>query len=179
MKVGAAAVADIDHVVVGPPGVVVVNTKQLDPRYRVTIKNGEIRNGRFPTDFTRKAAEDAQRASWLISSALSAMVDRRARGDLPEGWDLTPHHETVERLAERGSAEPRTGSRLPVLSAVVFVGSGSVEQQSWPVVVARATNLRQVLLERPGVLTEAEALVLHHVARRSTTWTRKPPRTAA
>ena len=35
VKVGSRAVADIDHVLVGPPGLIVINTKKLDPRYPV------------------------------------------------------------------------------------------------------------------------------------------------
>lgn len=175
VKIGAAAVADIDHIVFGPIGVLVVNAKQLDPRYRITIKNGEVHSGKFPTDFLRKADEDARRASSLIATALGAMVARRARHDLPDDWDLARHHETVESLAERSSAVSRPGSRLPVLSAVVFVGSGSVEQQPSPVLVTRASTLVQALLQRPRLLTNAEVLVLHEVARRSTTWTRDVP----
>ena len=56
VQVGPAAVADLDHVLVGPPGIVVINTKHLDPRHRITIRAGEIYRGRIKTDFVEKAA---------------------------------------------------------------------------------------------------------------------------
>ena len=177
-KIGASALADLDHVLIGPPGVIVINTKKLDPRYRVTIDNGEIYIGRFSTDFVAKASRDAERASWLLASAAEAVVARRARGDLPRIWDLWPHWEAVESLAARASStRPRSGVERwpPTIPALAFVGSGSVQDQRAAPVVARASTICNTLRHHRVALGEDHVVALYEIARRSTTWTRDAP----
>jgi hypothetical protein len=62
---------DIDHVLIGPPGVVTINTKHHRAG-RLALDGDElIVNGR-PTDYIPTARREAQRAAALISSALDA-----------------------------------------------------------------------------------------------------------
>lgn len=178
-KIGASARADLDHVLIGPPGVIVINTKKLDPRYRVTIDDGEIHTGRFSTDFVAKATRDAERASWLLVSAARAIVARRARGDLPSAWDLPSHWAAVESIASgASSARPNSGAASrwpPSIPALAFVGSGSVEEQLASPVVARASTICSTLRQHRVALDRGHVLALYEIARRSTTWTRETP----
>jgi hypothetical protein len=175
-KIGASARADLDHVLIGPPGVIVINTKKLDPRYRVTIDDGEIYTGRFSTDFVAKASRDAERAWWLLASAAQAVVARRVRGDLPPDWDLSPHWVAVESVAAQArSAPPSSGAANrwpPTIPALAFVGSGSVEERAASPVVARASTICRALREHRVALDKSQVLAIYELARRSTTWTR-------
>ena len=179
-KIGASARADLDHVLIGPPGVVVINTKKLDPRYRVTIDDGQIFTGRFSTDFVARVSRGAERAWWLLASAAQAVVARRARGDLPPDWDLSPHWAAVESVAARAS-RARTSSGdanrwPPTIPALAFVGSGSVEERAASPVVARASTICRALREHRVALDKSQVLAFFEIARRSTTWTRDAPR---
>lgn len=179
-KVGASARADLDHVLIGSAGVVVINTKKLDPRYRVTLQDGEIYTGRFSTDFIAKATRDAERARWLLASAAQAVVARRTYGDLPASWDLSTHWAAVDSVASANEASPGPGLARwpPVIPALVFVGSGSVEERASSPVVARASTICRTLRQYRDVLEKSQVLALYEIARRSTTWTRDTPRTA-
>ncbi|MDD7920144.1 nuclease-related domain-containing protein [Actinomycetospora callitridis] len=178
-KIGASARADLDHVLIGPPGVVVINTKKLDPRYRVTIDDGEIHTGRFSTDFVAKASRDAERAWWLLASAAQAVVSRRARGDLPPDWDLSPYWAAVESIAAQASSTHSSSSAAnrwpPTIPALAFVGSGSVEERLPSPVVARASTICATLRQHRAALDRCHVLALYEIARRSTTWTRDTP----
>lgn len=171
VKIGAAGIADLDHVVIGPPGVVVINTKQLDPRSRVRIIHGEISVGSRTTDFLAKAARDARRTSWLLASALEAVVARSSRGDLPSSWHVDLHEGVVNGHRERSRSDT---DWLSVVPAVIFVGSGPIEGHPWPI-VTRSNRLRESLLHRSRTLSDRQVEALYELARRSTLWTRDAP----
>jgi hypothetical protein len=172
VKVGAAAIGDLDHVLIGPPGIVIINAKQLKPQWPVTISEGEIYSGSYRLTYLREAVRDQRRASWLINSALEAIVARKARRDLPDAWSFSPDERAVEKLAARGGTREVGSGWPPVVSAVVLVGAGSVDEQPSPVLVCRASSLCQRLRERPSVLSGPQVQVLYEVAHRSTTWSR-------
>lgn len=176
VKLGRAAVADIDHVLIGPPGIVVINTKQLNPAFRVSIRGGEIYSGRYATGYLRKSSREAQQASWLVSSALEALAARMTHGELPDTWDLSAYVRGVESLIDRRRERRNAAGWLPVIRAVVFVGRESVEEQPSPVLVTRSSMLCRRLVERPSALRESQVHALYEIARRSTTWTRNVPR---
>jgi hypothetical protein len=67
--------ANIDHVVVGPAGVFTINTKNLTGTVRIARRTLK-RNG-HPTDFLPKAANEAQRASRLLTRVVGSEVVAR------------------------------------------------------------------------------------------------------
>lgn len=172
VKLGSAAVADLDHVLIGPPGLIVINTKKLDPRHRVTLRDDELYNGRYPTGYLQNSLREARRASKLLGSALAAVTARTARGDLPISWDLSQHQQAIARLATRSPTPAGSPNALPVIPAIVFVGSGSVDEQPSPVLVARNATLCRRLQERRTALPKPQVAALYEIARRSTIWTR-------
>lgn len=174
-KIGSAAVADVDHVLVGPPGLVVINAKMLSPKYPVTLHDGEVAVGTFRRDFVRKVREDAGRTRWLLATAADAVLERRRRGDLPSAWDFSGSWGVLERFAA-GVRGAGAGQWPPVTPALGFVGSGGLEEQMGPVVVARASTISRMLRERPSVVDARHVSALYELARRSTTWTRDAPR---
>jgi uncharacterized protein (DUF1778 family) len=65
---------DIDHVVIGPPGVFTRNTKnQIDNRVTVNEK-GVYVNGQW-TEYLRNSRHETQRASRLLTAACGSAVD--------------------------------------------------------------------------------------------------------
>lgn len=144
----------------------------------MTLQDSEICTGRFSTDFIAKATHDAERARWLPASAAQAVVARRTSGDLPPGWDLTPHWAAVEGLARANDASPAPDRARwpPVVPALAFVGSGSVEERASSPIVARASTICRTLRQHSNVLDKSQVLALYEIARRSTIWTRDVPR---
>ena len=73
MPVGTGT-SDIDHVVIGPPGVFSINTKHHDGKdVRVGAKRILVSGQR--TDYLRNSLFEAKRASQLLSVALKCIVD--------------------------------------------------------------------------------------------------------
>lgn len=66
--------SDIDHVVIGPPGVFTINTKHHEGRDIWLSAKRLLVNGQ-PTDHLRNARFEAKRASQRMSVAMHAFVD--------------------------------------------------------------------------------------------------------
>jgi hypothetical protein len=73
IPVGRGA-SDIDHVVVGPPGVFTINTKHHEGR-DIWIGAKRLLVSGQPTDHLRNARFEAKRASQRMSAAMHALVD--------------------------------------------------------------------------------------------------------
>lgn len=67
--------ANIEHLVIGPPGVFTINTKSLTGKVWVGAKS--ILHNRRRTDFLPKASEEARRVSMLLSAAIGRPVEVR------------------------------------------------------------------------------------------------------
>lgn len=65
--------ADIDHVLIGPAGVLTVNTKYHPRRTLTVTANGILLDGE-PADYGAKSLAEAERASRLVSRALGWTV---------------------------------------------------------------------------------------------------------
>lgn len=65
--------ADIDHVVIGPPGVFTLNTKNHS-KHRVTVTRGGVYVNGQRTVYLRNARFEAQRASRLLSTSCNSEV---------------------------------------------------------------------------------------------------------
>ena len=105
VKVGSRAVADIDHVLIGPPGLIVINTKKLDPRYPVRIKGREILFRPVPHQLPGQGR--SRRTTGIKADRLGARGDRLPTGPRRPSRGLEP----VTRPASprrSGVAIPRT-----------------------------------------------------------------------
>lgn len=141
VPVGTGA-GDIDHVVIGPAGVVAINTKH-HPRGRVIIDGDLITvNGRR-TEYVARARREADRVNRLLASAL---ID-------------AGHHELAE-LAVARSMLTVVGARLQVRS---WPSGVTVTTPATLVVALRAMPVR---------LGPADVGQVFEIARRSTTWRR-------
>ena len=65
--------ADIDHIVIGPPGVFTINTKH-HPRSRVTATRNAVFVGNSETDYFAKSRIEAERAERLLTRACQRRV---------------------------------------------------------------------------------------------------------
>lgn len=131
---------DVDHLVVGPPGVVTINTK--NHRTGKLYLDGEqlILNG-HRTEYVPKARREAQRVTGFLQQTLA--------GQLPQ-------------LAARVPVRPLVtivGGRLMV------VGSWPSR-----VTVVMSTKLIETLRAFPATLDVEQARDVYELARRSTTW---------
>lgn len=61
---------DIDHVVIGPPGVVTINTKH-HPRGNIMVDGDEVTVNRRRTDYIAKSRREAERARSMLVAALT------------------------------------------------------------------------------------------------------------
>jgi len=66
--------SDIDHVVIGPPGVFTINTKN-HPKGKVWVADRTVRLNGHPTDYLRNSLYEAKRASSYLSAACGLPVD--------------------------------------------------------------------------------------------------------
>jgi hypothetical protein len=133
---------DIDHVVIGPSGVVTINTKHH--RAGRLALDGEqlVVNGRA-TDYIPKARREAERAATLLTTALSAVG----------------HPELAAQMRVR-----------PVLAIVG--GRVLVTQWTPGVAIVMTRELLGTLTALPDVLDYAEVGVIYNVARHRMVWTR-------
>jgi hypothetical protein len=93
--------ANIDHVLVGPPGVFTVNAKNLTGH--VWVGASGIRVDGHATDFVRAAVDEATRAARLLAAALDRPVDvRPILAILADGWSVQEPHDDVFIGAPRG-----------------------------------------------------------------------------
>ncbi len=135
---------DIDHVLIGPPGVVTINTKH-HRRGTVVVDGDEVVvNGR-PTAYVAKARQEANRASTQLIAVLSAS----GNADL------------AARLAVQ-----------PLILVVGTMPSLRGGASGVPVVPLQ--SLRRTVESLPVQLTRHEVAVVFDLARRSTTWIQLP-----
>ena len=93
--------ANIDHVVVGPAGTFTLNTKNLTGK--VWVGPRSVRHNGYPTDYLRKAVNEADRASRLLTAAAGRHVDvRGALAILADGWTVTEKPSNVFVGGPRG-----------------------------------------------------------------------------
>jgi len=133
---------DIDHVLIGPPGVVTINTKHH--RAGRLALDGEqlVVNGRT-TDYIPKARREAERAATLLTAALTA----------------TGHPELAAQLPVR-----------PVLAIVG--GRVLVTQWTPGVAVVMTRELLGTLTAMPDALDPTQVGVIYDLARHRAVWTR-------
>jgi len=93
--------AQIDYVLVGPPGVFTVNAKNLTGQ--VWVGASGIRVDGHATDFLHTAVDEAKRAARLLAAALDRPVDvRPVLAILADGWSVQEQHDDVFIGAPRG-----------------------------------------------------------------------------
>ncbi len=136
---------DIDHVLIGPPGVVTINTKH-HRRGSVAV-DGEhvVVNGR-PTAYVAKARQEANRARTQLTTALAA----DGNTDLAEALAVRP-------------------------LVLIVGTMPSMRRQPIGVPVVALQSLRRTVESFPLRLTRHEVTVVFELARRSTTWIQRPP----
>jgi hypothetical protein len=137
---------DVDHVLIGPPGVVTINTKHHRAGRLELDGDALVVNGR-PTDYVRKARREAERVTEFLRPALAT-----AGG---------------AGLAERVVARP--------MLAIVG-GRLLIAQWAPGVTVVMPRQLVAALRAIPPVLDAGEVGTVFEVARRSTTWNPTVPR---
>lgn len=138
---------DIDHVLIGPPGLVTINTKhhrtgRLDLHGEQLVLNGGC------TDYVPKARREAERAARFLALALA-------------GSDV----------------DPDLARRLTVRPLIAIVGGRLVVREFAPgVTVVMPDRLLHAVGAFPPVLDPSEVNELFAIARRSTTWNPRSPR---
>lgn len=65
--------SDIDHVVIGPPGVFTINSKH-HPRRRVAVDEYAVTVGAVRTDYLQRARAEAERAERLLSRSCGQRI---------------------------------------------------------------------------------------------------------
>jgi hypothetical protein len=136
---------DIDHVLIGPPGVVTINTKHHRAGRLELDGDALVVNGR-PTQYVHKARREAERAAAFLRPAL-----------LDAGEPA---------LAARVLVRP--------LIAVIG-GRLLVRSWASGVTVVMPRQLVHALRAIPPVLDAAAVAAVFEIARRSTTWIRVGP----
>jgi hypothetical protein len=136
---------DIDHVLIGPPGVVTINTKHHRAGHLALDGDELIVNGR-PTDYIAKARAEAQRAAALLGSALTT-------SEQPQ-------------LAARLIVRPV----LAVVGGRVLITNWAT---GVPVVMTR--QLTHTLTSMPPALDPRDVDVIYGVARHHAVWARAVP----
>ncbi len=143
--VRGAVRGDIDHVLIGPPGVVTINTKH-HRRGTVVVDGDEVVvNGR-PTAYIAKARQEANRARTQLTAALA--VD--GNSDLAAALAVRP--------------------LILLVGTMPSVRRGPVG-----VPVVPLQSLRRTVESLPVMLTRPEVAIVFELARRSTTWNQHPP----
>jgi hypothetical protein len=105
VPVGTTGSSDIDHIIVGPPGILTINTKHHRNR-RVQIEQDTISVDRRPTEYVVKVQREAQRAERLLRAALAEDDLTGISGQL-----------TVRPvLADTPIAASRSSTTMPTLS---------------------------------------------------------------
>ncbi|MEJ3652051.1 nuclease-related domain-containing protein [Actinomycetes bacterium KLBMP 9759] len=131
---------DIDHVVIGPPGVVTINTKH-HPAGRVALDGDELTVNRHRTDYLGKARREAERTTEQLRAALAASAR--------------------DALAQRLTVRPMivvVGARLLVSEWAAGVN------------VVMPRQLVHTLTSLPERLAAADVGEVFEIARHSRTW---------
>jgi hypothetical protein len=132
---------DVDHVMIGPPGVVTINSKH-HRRGRLVVDGDRITVNGIATDYVERSRREAQYATAVLATAL------RAHGS-PALAELLPVRPLI----------------------AVLGGLLHVERWPYDVVVVTTMGLNHVLQSLPSVLGPGDVDAVYEMARRSTTWT--------
>lgn len=123
--------ANIDHVVVGPAGTFTLNTKNLTGK--VWVGPRSVRHNGHPTDYLRKAVDEAGRASWFLTAAVGRHVEvRGALAILADSWTVKEKPTDVFVGGPRGVKDWLL--RLPVtLSSheVIQIAAAASKPSTW------------------------------------------------
>ena len=96
--------ANIEHLVIGPPGVFTINTKSLTGKVWVGAKS--ILHNRRRTDFLPKASAEARQVSRLLTSAVGRPVEvRGVLAILCDDWTVKQRPADVYVDATRGAKD--------------------------------------------------------------------------
>lgn len=132
---------DIDHVVIGPPGVITINTKH-HRNGRVEVDGDLVTvNGRR-TRYVAAARAEADRTRGMVEAALAA----------------------------DGHAEAAAALRVRPLLLIVGT-MPKIRQQPSDVAVVPLQRLLSTVTSLPSCLAVEQIKHIHHVARRPATWT--------
>jgi hypothetical protein len=134
--------ADVDHVLIGPPGVITINTKH-HPKGMVVLDGERLTVNGHRSDYIAKARREAERAAELLRSALAAL----GRDDIAAGL--------------------RVRAVLAVVGARVVV-RGWADGVS----VLMPRDLVPTLTSMSAALDPGQVDVVHGVARHRGVWTR-------
>jgi Nuclease-related domain. len=132
---------DVDHLLVGPPGVVTINTKHHRAGRLELDGESLVVNGR-PSEYIRKDRREAERVSEFLRPALTG----------------AGHPAVAEQVVVR-----------PMI--VIVGGRLLISAWAPGVTVVMTRQLVQALRSIPTVLAPAGTDAVFEVARRSTTWT--------
>ena len=131
---------DVDHLLIGPPGLVSINTKHHRTG-KLLLDGDELFLNGHPTDYVAKARREAERIEQFIRPALTA----------------SGATELASRLPVR-----------PLI--VIVGGRLLVDRWPSGVTVVMIRTLIEVLSTLPAVLAAPEVTAVYELARRSTTW---------
>ncbi len=136
---------DVDHLLVGSPGVVTINSKHHRDG-RLTLEGEQLVLNGHPTEYVRKARREAERVREFLRPALVEVGSSELAGRVPV---------------------------RPVIA--ILAGLLRIDRAAPGVTVVTARQLVHLLCALPAVLDEAEVGAVYEVARRSTTWNPTPP----
>ena len=137
---------DIDHVLVGPPGVVTINTKHHRAGRLDLYGEQLVVNGRR-SDYVPKARREAERAAGFLAAAAAAT----------------------------GLVGPELAGRMRVRPLVVVVGARLLVRERAPGVnVVMTDRLLSTLRALPSALVPDEVDAVFELARRASTWNPPP-----
>jgi hypothetical protein len=131
---------DLDHLAIGPPGVVTINTRH-HPDGRLVLDGDALVVNGYPTDAVAKARREAR----VARSALAAALREAGRHDLAERMPVRPVIAVVGGLLHAVRWPP-------------------------DVTVVTSTTLVHTLSALPTRLDGRAVAAIYDVARRSTTW---------
>ncbi len=137
---------DVDHLVIGPPGVVSINTKH-HPAGRVVLDGDHLFVNRYPTDYVAKARREAERVAGFLRPALA----------------VAGHADLAQRVPVRP------------LVALVDVRL-TVQAWPAGVTVTMSRQLLERLHAFPAALNGEQAAAIYAVARLEQTWNPLPGR---
>ena len=139
------AYGDVDHLLIGPPGLVSINTKHHRTGKLYLDRDELVLNGRR-TDYVPKARREADRVTGFLRSALAAHGHPGLAGRVPV---------------------------RPLLAIVG--GRLMTDRWPAGVTVVMTSTLIEAIRAFPATLEQDEVAVVYELARRSTTWNPPTP----
>ena len=132
--------ANIDHLVVGPAGVVTINTKNLSGKVRLAARALLLDGHR--TDYLPKAQHEASRASKLLTAAVGKpVVVRPVLAIIADGWTVKEMPQDIHVGSPRG-VKRWLLSQPPIHSAseVLAIAGAAAKPSTWRPAVAKASD---------------------------------------